>query len=144
MSARALLLLSCEFTLLALLLGARTLFGFQRAPVQRCALLRQGGWNYLRGLTGPGLLAQAFGWPTEAGVALQVALAGVVQPPITSVIALAWWQQLAGHDGPQGNGGGRQCIRTGNPWQIAQASQALRQAAAPGRQHLGATQFGRV
>ena len=55
--AREFALLAREFALLALLLGARTLFGFERAPVRRCTLLRQGGRNNLHRLTGPGLLA---------------------------------------------------------------------------------------
>lgn len=132
--ARAVLLLAREFTLLALLLGARTLFGFKRAPVWRCTLLRQGGRNNLHGLARPGLLAQAFNRPAGAGIALQVVLAWVVRALITSVIApvaasvlalaRSRWLQLTGYDGPHGHGSGRQCGRAGNPGQVAQASQA--------------------
>ena len=85
--ARTVLLLARKFTLLALLLGARTLFGFERAPVWRCTLLRQGGWNNLYGLTGPGLLARDFSWPTDAGVALRDVLPWVVRALFRSVIA---------------------------------------------------------
>ena len=126
------MLLAREFTLLALLLGARTLFGFERAPVWRCTLLRQDGWNDLHGLAKPGLLARDFSWPTNAGVALRVVLAWVVRALITSVIApvaasviaLAGWLQLAGHDGPHGDGSGRQCGRAGNRGQVTQADHA--------------------
>ena len=121
------MLLAREFTLLAALLGARTLFSFERAPVWRCTLLRQGERNNLHRLTGPGLLARDFSWPTDAGVALGVVLAiftSVRTPFLTPVIALAGWLQLAGHDGPHGDGSGRQCGRAGNPGQVAQASQA--------------------
>ena len=126
------MLLARKFTLLALLLGARALFCFERAPVWRRTLLRQGRWNNLHGLTGPGLLALAFSRPTGAGVALRVVLAWVVRALITSaiapvaasVIALARWLQLAGHDGPHSDGSGRQCGRAGNRRQVAQADHA--------------------
>ena len=129
------MLLAREFTLLAALLGARTLFSFERAPVRRCTLLRQGGRNNLHRLTGPGLLARDFSRSTDAGVALWVVLAiftsvlasvltPFLTPFIAPFIALAGWLQLAGHDGPHGDGSGRQCGRAGNPGQVAQASQA--------------------
>ena len=118
------MLLARKFTLLALLLGARALFCFERAPVWRRTLLRQGRWNNLHGLTGPGLLARAFCRPTDAGVALRVVLAWVVRALITSVIALARRLQLACHDGPYSDGSGRQCGRAGNRRQVAQADHA--------------------
>ena len=71
-----LLLLPRHVRLLALLvalkpslLGTRTLLGVKHGPVWRCTWLRQGRWNNLRGLAGPGLLAQAFSGPVDAGVA---------------------------------------------------------------------------
>ena len=128
---RAVLLLAREFSLLAAVLGARALFGVERAPVRRCSLLRQGGRNNLRGLAGPGLLAQAFSRPGGAGVARRVVLArftsvitSVLTSVIAPVIALAGWLQLAGHDGPHGDGSGRQRSRAGHPGQVAQARQA--------------------
>ena len=124
------MLLAREFTLLALLLGARALLGVERASVRRCTRLRQGGWNNLHGLAGPGLLTQAFSRSANAGGALRVVLArfpSVLTPFLTPflapVIALAGRLQLAGHNGPHGDGSGRQRSRAGNLGQVAQASQ---------------------
>ena len=128
---RAVLLLAREFTLLALLLVARALFGVERASVRRCTRLRQGGRNNLRGLTGPGLLARDFSRSAGAGGGLRVVLAlftsvltPILAPIVAPFVALAGRLQLAGHNGPHDDGSGRQCGRAGHAGQVAQAGQA--------------------